>query len=327
MRIVWIDYLKVLGITLVVLGHFYSPFRTWIFTFHMPLWFLISGFLCKARGWREEMGKVWHSLLLPYLLYGVICLVADALFFVPHFSTIAVRLGDMLPQLLMGDLDSMVSRIPKPLWFLLSLAGVRLIAAFAGRYHILLALPSLLLFFVLELLRQRIAGFWSHDWMQLHSTLLAYPLFAVGIFLRRVGFAVYRWPATLNFMTGGVLSFTCLVIAWWNGAIDISLCVFYGNVWLTLICAIGISVGLMLAFASLPLPRIGWVEKLSEGTLLVLATHMIGISFFPGYLPAWKALLAAGLILALSYLLISMCLKCTKPASLRIFCRLLLGKN
>lgn len=42
-RIEWIDIAKGIGIILVIFGHIISPsnFRTWIYSFHIPLFFLL----------------------------------------------------------------------------------------------------------------------------------------------------------------------------------------------------------------------------------------------------------------------------------------------
>ena len=44
-RLHWIDTLKAIGIMLVFLGHSGAPFHDGIYLFHMPLFFIISGFL------------------------------------------------------------------------------------------------------------------------------------------------------------------------------------------------------------------------------------------------------------------------------------------
>ena len=51
-RIVWIDYAKVLGMFLVIFGHTMlkppgQEVKLWIYAFHMPLFFLMPGFLHK----------------------------------------------------------------------------------------------------------------------------------------------------------------------------------------------------------------------------------------------------------------------------------------
>lgn len=90
-REVWLDGLKGFGILLVILGHvlsgyldawtfpeaFFSfyPVRTWIYSFHMPLFFLISGYTFTLAYWRD--GKLRRdrffrqlgNLLWVYVLF------------------------------------------------------------------------------------------------------------------------------------------------------------------------------------------------------------------------------------------------------------------
>ena len=58
--IVWLDYARTFGIFLVIFGHCLQTFPAWksneclrgiwdyVYLFHMPLFFIISGFLFKA---------------------------------------------------------------------------------------------------------------------------------------------------------------------------------------------------------------------------------------------------------------------------------------
>lgn len=51
-RIDWIDYAKAIGIFLVVVGHTYAgnALTNWIYSFHMPLFFFLSGTMLRNRG-------------------------------------------------------------------------------------------------------------------------------------------------------------------------------------------------------------------------------------------------------------------------------------
>lgn len=76
-RINWIDWAKCIAITMVVYGHIpqtegsFPPF--YICTFHIPLFFFISGYLTKTRlNTKEELKKCKHSLIIPYILYNII---------------------------------------------------------------------------------------------------------------------------------------------------------------------------------------------------------------------------------------------------------------
>ena len=50
-RIIWIDYAKAIAMFFVIFGHVDSGnyLTNWIYSFHMPLFFLLSGAFCGAR--------------------------------------------------------------------------------------------------------------------------------------------------------------------------------------------------------------------------------------------------------------------------------------
>lgn len=72
----WIDSLKGIGIMLVVWGHLTIPLlgETIIYSFHMPLFFFISGYLFKNKDITIRsfmIGKI-GTLLIPYSIYAAI---------------------------------------------------------------------------------------------------------------------------------------------------------------------------------------------------------------------------------------------------------------
>ncbi|AKB47133.1 O-acetyl transferase [Methanosarcina sp. Kolksee] len=78
MRLYWIDTLKGIGIILVVLAHYSLPIAldTYIFSFHMPLFFFISGFLFDFSKYTESASYFvkgrFKSLIVPYFCFAVI---------------------------------------------------------------------------------------------------------------------------------------------------------------------------------------------------------------------------------------------------------------
>ena len=74
-RLDWMDWAKSIAITLVVFGHILMPFSKWVFGFHMPFFFMLSGFLQKKRTVRDEAINSFKSLLLPYVIYNVYLLI------------------------------------------------------------------------------------------------------------------------------------------------------------------------------------------------------------------------------------------------------------
>lgn len=70
-RIQYIDVAKGLGILLVVAGHIFTgTIKTQIFIFHIPLFFIISGFLYKQNhDYKGYFSKKVKQLMLPYAVF------------------------------------------------------------------------------------------------------------------------------------------------------------------------------------------------------------------------------------------------------------------
>lgn len=72
-----IDQVKGLAILLVVLGHISSPTGTFIFSFHMPLFFFLAGIFIKiSYSSREYFAKGVERLIVPFLIFGALGLFA-----------------------------------------------------------------------------------------------------------------------------------------------------------------------------------------------------------------------------------------------------------
>lgn len=78
----WVDLYKGIGILLMVSGHIGVPhvFAHFYHAFHMPMFFFISGYLFDRRKYKnysalDYMQKKFTSLLIPYLTFGVMCML------------------------------------------------------------------------------------------------------------------------------------------------------------------------------------------------------------------------------------------------------------
>lgn len=72
-RIDWIDMAKGYGMLAVIIAHIVTgPLHTWIYTFHMPLFFFLSGYVfSKKASFNEFIVKKAKSLILPYFTLGI----------------------------------------------------------------------------------------------------------------------------------------------------------------------------------------------------------------------------------------------------------------
>jgi len=83
-RIPWVDALRGLAILLVVFAHTELPPSNWIYGFHVPLFFVLSGLLCARSTGRSLPALATaraRTLLLPYLALsalGISCLLLQA---------------------------------------------------------------------------------------------------------------------------------------------------------------------------------------------------------------------------------------------------------
>lgn len=98
----WVDYVKVIACCLVVLGHFfqsmvksgimnntaiYNFFNTTIYYFHVPLFFVCSGYLYQKyssvsclKEWIHNVKKKGIALGIPYFTFSIVTLVIKRIF-------------------------------------------------------------------------------------------------------------------------------------------------------------------------------------------------------------------------------------------------------
>lgn len=86
-RLNYIDYMKTSGIYLIVLGHMFPcPGTNFIYSFSVPLFFFISGFLFyQSDSFNTFLRKNFYSLIIPYLFINCISLIFVT-FFTSSFS-------------------------------------------------------------------------------------------------------------------------------------------------------------------------------------------------------------------------------------------------
>ena len=124
----WVDLVKLVACILVVLGHFfqsvvkagiiqdsllYEWFNTTIYYFHVPLFFICSGYLfqkySKVRSvssWRNNVLKKLLALGIPYLVFSILTWVLKIVF----SSSVNEHVDGLLKSLLVSPLS--------PYWYL-----------------------------------------------------------------------------------------------------------------------------------------------------------------------------------------------------------------
>jgi len=86
-RIYYLDIAKGIGVFLMILGHVPDlsvPARQFVTSFHMPLFFILSGMIIRVTGEEtREMGVIvkrkLRSIAIPYAVFSVLCLFVELL--------------------------------------------------------------------------------------------------------------------------------------------------------------------------------------------------------------------------------------------------------
>lgn len=95
-RIEYLDIAKGIGMILVYIGHCRipgdNPLFQWIYSFHMPLFFFISGLLFKRRDFSLILQNKVIGLLIPYVLFSIVNYLIDLFTHVYQISFIGVLL-------------------------------------------------------------------------------------------------------------------------------------------------------------------------------------------------------------------------------------------
>lgn len=132
-RVDWIDGAKGLGIWLVVVGHLLPASDEGrgvgriIWTFHMPLFFYLSGLTAKSTNcidYKNDFKRAIRSLVVPYFVFS---LISIALYYVENPINISI-LGSQVLEMMYGvsGKERWMS-YNVPLWFFTCLFCVRVI--------------------------------------------------------------------------------------------------------------------------------------------------------------------------------------------------------
>lgn len=198
-RMEWIDSAKAIGMVLVYIGHCGIPgLNQYIYLFHMPLFFIISGFLWNVEKNRDMEFKTFaqkkfKAYIIPYFKIAVIC------FTIYGLGLNLIRLGGLteeywtqLEKFVFGIViysRGTVEWLPQcsPIWFLTCLFVAEII------YYFLLRLK----FPVAGVIVAGLLGYIFSGWVKLpwniDSALSAVVLLYIGTQARRFWHLLTDW--------------------------------------------------------------------------------------------------------------------------------------
>lgn len=177
-RILWIDWMKVLGMLAIVYGHFHTSYYEFVYTFSVPLFFAISGFLSKReQSYHTFLKKVFWNLVIPMLGISIINYCIEIV-----CNGISMSPISFVVNFLLGMHDAIGE-----LWFVYTLIILKVILQYIKNERLLLAFVPIALLIAWSLDNYDITLLGKHV-LKMHSAILsvflAYPFYIMGYFLK-----------------------------------------------------------------------------------------------------------------------------------------------
>ena len=262
----YLDAARGLGILLIIMSHIWEDQRPAIvlmYSFHVPMFFLISGLLMAhtnvvSRSWKQILTSRIRGLVIPYFFYEFVFLIIFGLRSGFDFSS---QNGSWYDALLMKPLNV-------PVWFLIVL--------FAAELFVILILKTIrnkyaaaLIFAVVFLFSFAGAGLGDRE-----TAAVLFRIFSAIGFLG-LGYFSYEFvkERTYSVPVLCIASILTCVLALWNGKVGIYKLTF-GNPAVFTVCAV---LGSFVILFLLKNFRIRALELLGQHTVAILGLHIIAL--------------------------------------------------
>jgi len=273
-RIRWIDALKGLGIILVVLGHttISEPLSIWIYSFHMPLFFMISGYLYDQRKNITIKRFVWmrmKSLLIPWLFFSFISIIFS------YFSDIILYKKSNMLKLLVTFFCGKGVAVNLPLWFLKVLFMVEIcfffIAKLKKKAYIVILLMSIMVSILLM--------DFSFD---VERAIKGFIFYGIGWIVKECWEEIRLNQNNIKFSSmigGGIISFLLLIwliIVRILYMIDRPLNIGYmGNIDTILLFIVSILGTIVFVILAVEVQQSAYLCFLGKNSIIILGTHIL----------------------------------------------------
>lgn len=174
-RILWVDWMKTIGIYLIIVGHFFCAFTGIVYVFSVPLFFMISGYLSQNNESSEIFfSKIWNNLILPMI---IICLSTSLL-------SLKGVIGDNLHNILFLYIQKIFYAIIgyhsalDTCWFIYTLCLVKILHYYLNKKWIIMTL--LLVCIIGSYLLKNVSVI-PNSWA---NVFVSYPFYIIGFSLK-----------------------------------------------------------------------------------------------------------------------------------------------
>ena len=281
-RIAWVDWAKSISMFLVVLGHCHIRESEqfviqYIYSFHMMLFFFLSGLLCKRGLSVETFKKDFKYLILPYFTYGLVLVL---------FYFLRLRSFDYLLLLskfidLVVGLDAGIG----PIWFLPALFLCKQMYYFVKKvknvnivlYYVLVVFSLLGAYFI--------SSYNINSPLFSDSALCGLPFFIMGNESFLLWNKLSQYNIKLRLLLIFVLMLISVVLCYFNGFVVMANCLFGKSILLYYANSLSAIASIILLCALLESVQYRFVVVASRCSIVVLGIHSIPLIILNYYFP------------------------------------------
>lgn len=301
-KIPWVTLAKCIGLYLMVLGHMelVSPgMSAYIYTFHMPLFFILSGmFTSRNTDKKTVCEKLYRRLIIPFIIIAAIwCVIYIVLWVKNGMFDFGYWLNNIIGTFVSpGKSMGVLKTLRGPLWFLLALAEIKFLACFIEKTWFWIILSVLAIAISLLLGHFNIVLPFAID-----SAVLAIPFYAAGVFLRQYS-SIWETNKLMSLIAAIVCGLLTFAVYKYNGIVDINHCLWGNNILLFYIGGALGSIGIF--FLSISASSIynymgGVILTLVSGAMLIIGFSQNISSFIRSLLPFLAGSNIGGMLIGL----------------------------
>lgn len=286
-RIIWADYAKALGIFLMLLGHCELKNQNlfdWIYTFHMPLFFILTGYFMPTKeiGFDAYFKKNVRQLIVPYVFYYLLTL-PFGLFVIyshpdnhPYNGLMEFLLKPLIGMFLVKTTD-ISFQTNGPSWFFVALFIVRLLFYVNVKYkydrRVLLLSNTVAIFTFYALSKLGVSNIF-----RFMPALLGYPLITIGFLFRK--YSIIDWLRKRNIAVKIAIMLACFSLCWCeikvNGHVEFSAANYGNNILIMYFGGACGTIGIILLSSMLPYNKI--IINIGANTGIILGLHSMVIT-------------------------------------------------
>lgn len=274
-----IDAIKGVGVFLVILGHNKSLINDWIYSFHIPLFFILSGIFHSSKdNYYMFFLKKIRTLIIPYIFLSI-PLYIFWLIIGRKFGEAAIKKTPILEAsmgVLLGTNITKISSIEwgTPMWFLPCLFLVVNIFYFISHLKKNKIIILNIVFIFLNILLSKLVEV-KLPWSIL-TALVALPYYSLGYYLKN--FFLKNENYKINIFLSIVLLIINLIGYRLNGRTDM----FqnnYNNFILFYITGFSGSVSIILFFKNIKVKYLSFLIFMGMNSIVLLAFHGRAMTF------------------------------------------------